>query len=166
MLAHLRMIKLVMFLQKLIPLDNISTRNFVRKKQRLQMCVDSLHNCHQVVKNVQETKVMLSHAYGGKLSITGCGQNNKIILYRFLLCLMGEAPQSLGSVARISIQWLQQLGFQLVYLIKLNGFRFHKSLFLLLSLGPAQPALPKFREPLIRSNQCKWGKEERKGAQV
>lgn len=55
--------------------------------------------------------------------------------------LMGEAPQSLGLVARISIQWLQQLGFQLVYLIKLNGFRFHKSLFLLLSLGPAQPAL-------------------------
>lgn len=50
------------------------------------MCMISLHICHQVVKNIQETKVMLSYAYGGKLSITNCGQNNKTILYRFLLC--------------------------------------------------------------------------------
>lgn len=49
------------------------------------MCVDSQHICHQVVKNIQETKVMLSYAYGDKLSFTR--QNNKIILYRFLLCL-------------------------------------------------------------------------------
>lgn len=51
------------------------------------MHVDSLYICHQVVKNIQETKVMLSYAYGGKLSITGCGQNNKIILYRFFTVL-------------------------------------------------------------------------------
>lgn len=79
------------------------------------MYVDSIHICHQVVENVLKTEGML-RLYGGKPPITGCGQNKKIILYRFLLCLSsahgwgptltglnGKNKHSLTSAAEFSL---------------------------------------------------------------